>query len=336
MPGNAATTPLVSVVIPTYNRPHFLREAIASALAQTYANIEVLIRDNASTDETRQVVQSFSDPRIKYLRHERNIGPTQNVIGGCRDSAGIYVANLHDDDVWEPDFVEKLVAPLEADPSIAIAFSDHHIIDAAGQIDPAMSRKNTAQWQRDTLPHGRICPIHRIAVVARSIPLSMAAIMRRSAIDWNDVPGNLPSCYDLWLMYLVCREGQAAYFLPERLTRYRVHEGSETASGRMRVDQGYVMCFERMLQDERMKSVWPELRLEMARACTDLGITLARSGRALEGRPFLRRSLQYHWTLRGATLYGMTFAKQLIRKQNGHSVGGPVVPKTPLPLRSDS
>lgn len=313
-----ANSPLVSVVIPTRNRPHYLREAIASALGQTYANIEVLVRDNASDEETARVVGEFRDPRLRYHRNNVNVGPTRNVIGGCIESRGKYVANLHDDDVWEPTFIEKLVKPLEENPAIAIAFCDHHIIDSAGQLDSEMTRRNTHQWKRDRLAPGLHQPLHRIAVVDLSIPLSMAAVIRKDVIDWTDVP-DLPSCYDVWLMYLVSRDGQAGYYVPERLTRYRVHSGSETAIGRMRVDQGYVMCCDRMLSDERMKSVWPEIQLELARACADLGLTLARQGRVAEGRPYLRRSLQLRWTLRGLTLYGMSFSPSLLMKRNGKS-----------------
>lgn len=307
----SSTEPLVSVVIPTHNRPELLREAIASALRQTYRNFEILVRDNGSTDETRKVVQSFSDPRIRYHRHPENVGPTENVMGGCREARGQYIANLHDDDIWEPDFLEKLVPPLEQNSDAGIAFCDHYIIDANGAIDPARTDRNTHRWKRHLLKPGLHCPLHRIALVDKSIPLSMAAVMRRSAIDWSDIP-NLPSCYDFWLTYLVCREGQAAYYVPERLTRYRVHPHSETATGRMRGDQGFLMCCERILEDERFADIWDELRREYARACTDLGVTLVRRGRIGEGRPYLRRGLQVRWSLRGLALWTLSYAPALL------------------------
>jgi glycosyltransferase involved in cell wall biosynthesis len=303
--------PLVSVVVPTYNRPDYLREAISSALRQSFQNIEILVRDNASTDETRKVVQSFSDRRIHYLRHPTNVGPTENVLGGCREARGEYVANLHDDDIWEPDFLEKLVPPLQKNAAAAISFCDHYIIDAHGTIDPARTHRNTHRWKRDLLRPGLHSPLHRIALLDKSIPLSMGAVMRKSAIDWSDIP-NLPSCYDFWLMYLVCRDGQAGYYVPERLTRYRVHSLSETATGRMRGDQGYLMCCERMLEDERLVDLWPELRVEFARACTDLGVTLVRRGRVAEGRPFLRRGLELRCTLRGLILYALSYIPALL------------------------
>lgn len=303
----SSTEPLVSVVIPTYNRPALVHEAIASALRQTYQNFEILVRDNASTDETRKVVQSFSDPRIRYHRQPENVGPTENVISGCREARGDYIANLHDDDIWEPDFLEKLVPPLEQNSDAAIAFSDHYIIDADGKIDPARTHRNTHRWKRHLLKPGLHCPLHRIALVDKSIPLSMAAVMRRRAIDWSSIP-DLPSCYDFWLMYLICRDGQAAYYVPERLTRYRVHPHSETATGRMRGDQGFLMCCERILEDERVADVWDELRMEYARACTDLGVTLVRRERIAEGRPYLRRGLELRWSLRGLTLWMLSYA----------------------------
>ncbi len=271
----------------------------------------MLVRDNASTDETRKVVQTFSDSRIRYHRHATNVGPTENVIGGCREARGEYIAQLHDDDVWEPSFLEKLVPPLEQNYGAVIAFSDHYIIDANGTIDPARTHRNTHRWKRDVLKPGLHCPLHRIALVDKSIPLSMASVMRRRAIDWNDIP-NLPSCYDFWLMYLVSREGQAGFYVPERLTRYRVHSQSETATGRMRGDQGFLSSCERIFEDDRVAEIWEDLRTEYAKACIDLGVTLVRSNRVAEGRPHLRRGLQQRWSLRGLTLWLLSYVPALL------------------------
>jgi glycosyltransferase involved in cell wall biosynthesis len=341
---STTSEPLVSVIMPTYNRPEYLREAIQSAVRQNYSNMEILVRDNASTDETRQTVLSFSDARIRYHRHPENVGPTENVIGGCREARGQYIAHLHDDDVWEPDFLEKLVPPLEQNSGAAIAFCDHYIIDAQGAIDPARTHRNTVRWKRHALRPGLHSPLQRIALLDKSIPLSMGALMRRAAIDWNDVP-NLPSCYDLWLMYLICRDGQAGFYVPERLTRYRVHANSETTLGRMRGDQGYLICCEQMLEDERLADIRGELRIEYARACADLGVTLVRRGRVVEGRPCLRRSLQVRWSWRALTLYGLSFTPLLsardarqewsgLRREGSFSLASALALSDPLPETS--
>lgn len=101
--------PLVSVVIPTYNRAEYLREAIASVLAQTYGYFELLVLDNCSPDHTQEVVTSFSDKRIKYLRHYCNIGAIANWTYGVFLANGKYVSILGDDDKYKPMFLERRI-----------------------------------------------------------------------------------------------------------------------------------------------------------------------------------------------------------------------------------
>jgi glycosyltransferase involved in cell wall biosynthesis len=99
------TSPLVSVVVPTFNRTRFLADALASALQQTYPAIEILVADDASTEDVQgAVVSRFSDPRIKYERNPRNLGMGLNCWTALARASGKYVATLHDDDMWEPDF----------------------------------------------------------------------------------------------------------------------------------------------------------------------------------------------------------------------------------------
>ncbi|MBI3899629.1 MAG: glycosyltransferase family 2 protein [Gammaproteobacteria bacterium] len=94
--------PLVSVVIPTRNRSALLQRAINSVLQQTYSNLEILVVDDASTDDTPAMVQSFNDARIRYLRHEKNKGGSATRNTGIRAAAGKHIAFLDDDDEWEP------------------------------------------------------------------------------------------------------------------------------------------------------------------------------------------------------------------------------------------
>lgn len=102
------TLPLVSICIPTYNRSLFLKEAIASALATDYPNIEVVVSDNASTDDTCQVVQSFNDERIKYFKNETNIGAFGNFRKVLYEYAkGEYAIYLADDDL----FIDRIYLP---------------------------------------------------------------------------------------------------------------------------------------------------------------------------------------------------------------------------------
>ena len=98
----------VSVVIITYNRADFLKEAIESVLAQTYQDYELIIVDDGSTDHTRDVVRLFDDNRIRYFHHEnRGMTPTRN--RGIREATGEYIAFLDSDDVWFPEKLSRQV-----------------------------------------------------------------------------------------------------------------------------------------------------------------------------------------------------------------------------------
>lgn len=100
-------TPLVSVIIPTYRRPHLLVRAINSVLNQTYKKLEVLVVDDHSQDETPSVVCAIKDPRVRYVGHDVNKGLPAVRNTGIRTAQGEYIAFLDDDDEWREDKIEK-------------------------------------------------------------------------------------------------------------------------------------------------------------------------------------------------------------------------------------
>lgn len=113
-------SPLVSIGVPTYNRGPLLDRAVASALAQTVTELEVVISDNASSDDTAERCARWAaaDPRVRVVRQATNIGPTANfnsLFSGCR---GEFVMVLSDDDHLDPDYVETCLTELQADPSL--------------------------------------------------------------------------------------------------------------------------------------------------------------------------------------------------------------------------
>jgi len=116
--------PLVSVVIPTYNRRDLLLETIESVIAQTYANWELIIADDGSTDDTKAAVQSFHDNRIRYYysRHSANLGKIRNF--GIRNSKGSLIAFHDSDDLWRPDKLEFQVALFRRYPEAAFMLSN--------------------------------------------------------------------------------------------------------------------------------------------------------------------------------------------------------------------
>lgn len=113
---------LVSVGLPTYNRAEKLRRAIASVLAQDYANIQLVISDNGSSDETEALCRDYakSDARVKYIRHPKNQGSTLNFICVLTESDGEYFMWLGDDDRIDPNFVSECLTELDRSPDTVL------------------------------------------------------------------------------------------------------------------------------------------------------------------------------------------------------------------------
>lgn len=222
--------PAVTVVVPVFRRFYFLREALSSALAQTFTDYEILVSDDGPSDELAALVASYRDERIRYRRNPRNLGIALNHHAAFQEARGRYLASLHDDDIWEPHFLSELVPPLEADASISVAFCDHHLIDEQGGLLRDATERNSRFYRRSTLVSGRHQPFLEMAVVHEAIPMAMGAVIRKSILDAAEYPRQIGGCYDHWLSYLATRNGMAAYYVPRRLTRYRLHARSGSAT----------------------------------------------------------------------------------------------------------
>lgn len=145
---NTLATPFVSVIIPTYNRADYLRIAIDSVLAQTYKNFELLILDNHSSDHTQEIIFSYSDARIKSVRHLANIGGIANWIYGMHLAKGEFFSVLGDDDFYRCDFLEARVKAFADFPDVVSVFSDHEVSDEAGCISGLSSAQNEKNTRR--------------------------------------------------------------------------------------------------------------------------------------------------------------------------------------------
>lgn len=127
---NNSDLPLVSIGIPTYNRAERnLRKVIERALGQTYQNIEVIVSDNCSTDQTPELVGGIIDPRLRYYRQQTNIGPINNFNYCLNQAKGDYFLLFHDDDMIDEDFVESCVAALKPGQDVGVVFTGVRIID---------------------------------------------------------------------------------------------------------------------------------------------------------------------------------------------------------------
>jgi glycosyltransferase involved in cell wall biosynthesis len=127
--------PLVTIAIPTYNRAEsYLRQALTSALSQTYPNIEIIVSDNCSTDHTEMVVKGFPDSRIQYFKHKKNIGPYNNWDFCLQQAKGTYFLLLHDDDLIDHDFIETCMNANAHVGDSGIIRTGTRTIDSEGKV----------------------------------------------------------------------------------------------------------------------------------------------------------------------------------------------------------
>ena len=122
----------VSIIIPTFNRANYVEDAISSALAQDYENLEIIVSDNASTDNTEQVVKLFlKNPKVKYFKNSENIGMVGNWHKSVFERAtGDWFVILSDDDILtDPKFISKAVEIIKSSPEVTVVYSNSYVYD---------------------------------------------------------------------------------------------------------------------------------------------------------------------------------------------------------------
>ncbi len=124
--------PLLSVVIPTYNRAKFLERCLRSVLACSLEDIEILVADNASTDTTQEVLKSFCDHRLRFWRNETNVGAARNVLSLLQVAHGEWIFLIGDDDLLLPNALERLASIVQSDPDLGVVLSSFKVMDIDG------------------------------------------------------------------------------------------------------------------------------------------------------------------------------------------------------------
>ena len=204
----------VSIPIATYNRAKFLTECLDSIMAQTYQDFEVIIVDDASTDNTSEVVSRYGS-RVKYVRQPQNQGFIRTFVHASSLCTGKYETYFGDDDVLTPEFIERGVTVLESDPSIGKFCTDCYMIDPRGNrigsetYLHAYQRKTGKVTLYDLLEFG--CFVH-LGINRRSVVES---------IGHYDPAFTHAADYDLYLR--MTGAGYSIYFLNEPLLYYRIH-----------------------------------------------------------------------------------------------------------------
>ena len=222
----AKKNPKVSVILTSYNHAAYLAAAIDSVLNQTFADFELLIVDDGSTDSSREIIKRFNDPRIKTFLYTENRGPVIAIRDAVNSARGKYIAVHHSDDLWTPNKLAKQVKFLDGKPNYAACFTWVDFVDEAGnvrELDEGDSYKSIfdqpnrsrAEWLNHFFHNGN-CLCHPSAVVRREVYEKYHLL---------DVQGfwQLPD-YLMWIR--LCSHADIFIF-PERLTQFRLRRSRQ-------------------------------------------------------------------------------------------------------------
>jgi glycosyltransferase involved in cell wall biosynthesis len=152
--------PTVSVVLPTYNRPEYLPGAIESVLAQSYRDFELIVVDDASTEDPTPIVEGFEDPRVRVIRHRENRGNAAARNTAIRVARGQYLAFLDDDDMWAPDKLAVQVPVLDGSAADeAMVYCARRLVTPDGQEIGVQAPAREGEVFEELLPWGLMaCP----------------------------------------------------------------------------------------------------------------------------------------------------------------------------------
>ncbi len=209
--------PAVSVIIPTYNRANFLKKSIQSVISQTVPDLEIIVINNYSVDNTLEVVSSFNDSRIKIINFKNSGIIAKSRNQGIMCSAGRYIAFLDDDDLWCPDKLELQIKYLESHPEFDVVYSNALIIDEKGNkksllINPKHAKKGKIFFD---LLNENFVPI-------------LTVLMRRTVFESTGLLNEEPSMravedYEYW-MRIALKFGFG--YIDKPLAMYRIHSMS--------------------------------------------------------------------------------------------------------------
>ena len=214
------TRPLLSVIIPAYNYGRFLKQTISSVLDQGYEDIEILVLDNASTDDTTKVLRSFAaEPRVRYLRNARNVGPSYNVLNGIQIAQGRYLSLLMADDYYNPGYLSSLMPRMLENPHVVVGYTSIRWVNEQGR---GLTVPRHPGYKEQDYVGGRN-EVAALLTHDNYIPPSATLIKREQFLQvWRRDPA-LNGAGDWLSMVQVAEEHPDFIFLSDPGVTYRAH-----------------------------------------------------------------------------------------------------------------
>lgn len=223
--------PKVSVIVPNYNHAPYLKERIDSILAQTFQDFELILMDDKSSDNSRQVLEEYrSLPNVKIVFNEENSGSSfKQWNKGVRLASGEYIWIAESDDAADPMFLATLVPVLDNNPDVALVYAQSHEINSKGDIigtwlnhtkdlDPAM-------WTSDFIIEGNEM-IRKYMLHRNCIPNASAVLFRRGKMEAIGMADETFKLNGDWLFWIKLMENSKVAFVAKNLNYFRTHGSS--------------------------------------------------------------------------------------------------------------
>ena len=270
--------PLVSVIIPTFNRAEWLPDAIGSVLEQTYGRIELIIVDDGSTDQTLEVARSFGDALTYLCCDHGGVSAARN--RGVAASQGELLAFLDSDDMWRPNKAAAQVELMLQRPDVEVCYTDEIWIRHGVRVNPKQIHQKYSGWLfESSLPRCIISP--------------SSVMMRRSL--WEQLGGfdeRLPACedYDLWLRMTV---RAPVALIPERLIVKRGGHADQLSRATPLLDQYRIIALEKLLRTALAAPQRRAVLSMLARKCDIVAQGAAKRGHTARAAAYGAKAEQY-------------------------------------------
>jgi glycosyltransferase involved in cell wall biosynthesis len=305
-------TPSVSVVIATYNYGRFLAGAVESVLAQSFRDLEAIVVDDGSTDDTGKVIAPYlSDARIRYERTD-HVGQPAAKNTGIRLARGKFIAFLDADDLWLPPKLEKQIALFWTNPALGVVYSRRSLMDEAGRA---------LEFEQPALHRGRVLDaMFRNNFVCFSSTVVERRVFERVGLFDESLP--LAIDYAFWLRVA---SSFAFDYVDDPLVRYRTGHASLSRRSEERLRVAFDIMRQFQSKEENRTQIHPDVVRE-ATAETCYHIALASRGRSrLAALPWyvrcLARSPRYGLAWQGlASLALPETVRRLVRVSLGRPV----------------
>lgn len=306
---------LVSVFLPTYNQQNFIAASIDSVVSQDYENLEIVIGDDCSQDNTWQIVQEYQSrypEKIKAFRNPQNLGITGNCNEILKRCTGKYVAFTAGDDLFLPGKISTQVELMEKNGKIVLSYHD---------IEVFRSKDNFTirYWNQGKVSArpvvGLALKVVKMVIEDGTVFMAALSVMvKREAIPVTGYDPRVPVASD-WLMWIeiLANSGQfdIVEFIPDTFARYRMHDKNITAAGHSHSADEYVTL---SIVEDKYPHFLNNINKSLALIRYRYGIRYIQSGLHQTGRIFLLSSMRSRWiTLKIFYWLAVTYFPSLLK-----------------------